>query len=276
MIYRSPVRHPFFDLPLPIVIGHRGSSGEAPENTLPAFARALEQGAAVLETDVHATRDGVVVVYHDERVDRTTDGEGAIAELEFAALRRLDAGHAFSPDGGRSFPWRGRGLRVATLAEAFEACPGARFNVELKTAEPALVEGTLEAVRAAGRAARTLLTAGEDAAMACLRRRLRETGLATAVGASSGDVVGFVRAAAAGSAPPAEPMALQIPTTFAGRPLVTRELVEFAHGHDVQVHVWTVNEPAEMHALLDLGVDGLVSDFPARMCEVLRERGVRR
>lgn len=270
------MRHPFFDIPTPIVIGHRGSSGEAPENTLPAFARALEEGAAVLETDVHATRDGAVVVYHDDCVDRTTDGRGTIAELDFAELRRLDAGFAFSPDGGRSFPWRGRGVRVATLAEAFEACPGARFNIEIKCDSPALVEGTLEAVRAAGRAARTLLTASDDGAMARLRRRLAETGLATAVGASTGDVVAFVRAAAAGGPPPREPMALQIPTHFGGKPLVTRALVEFAHAHDVQVHVWTVNDPEEMHALLDLGVDGLVSDFPARVHAVLRERGGRR
>jgi glycerophosphoryl diester phosphodiesterase len=267
------VRHPFFDLPRPIVIGHRGSSGEAPENTLPAFERALEQGAAILETDVHATRDGVVVVYHDERVDRTTDGEGAIAELAFDELRRLDAGHDFSPDGGRSFPWRGRGLRIATLAEAFAACPGARFNVELKRDDAALVAGALDAVRKAGREDRTLLTAGDDRAMARLRAALRESGLAPAMGASTGDVLGFVRAATQGGAPPAEPMALQIPASFGGRPLATRELVAFAHAHDVQVHVWTVNEPAEMHALLDLGVDGLVTDYPARMCAVLRERG---
>ena len=268
------MRHPFFDLPRPIVIGHRGSSGEAPENTLPAFARALEQGAAVLETDVHATRDGVVVVYHDERVDRTTDGAGAIAELDFAALRRLDAGFDFSADGGRSFPWRGRGLRIATLEEAFEACPGARFNVELKSDAPALVDGTLAAVRSAGRADRTLLTAGDDRAMARLRAALRESGLGTAVGASAGDVLGFVRAAIEGGSPPREPMALQIPASFGGRPLATRELVAFAHEHDVQVHVWTINEPAEMNALLDLGVDGLVTDYPARLCEVLRARGV--
>lgn len=270
------MRHPFFDLPTPIVIGHRGSSGEAPENTLPAFARALEQGAAVLETDVHATRDGVVVVYHDESVDRTTDGAGAIADLDFAELRELDAGWAFTPDGGRTFPWRGRGVRVATLAEAFAAFPAARFNVEIKRDDEALVEGTLDAVRGAGRADRTLLTAGHDGAMARLRRRLAETGLATAVGASAGDVVGFVRAAASGAPPPPEPMALQIPTRFAERPLVTRELVAFAHAHGVHVHVWTVNEPAEMHALLDLGVDGLVTDHPARMHAVLRERGARR
>jgi glycerophosphoryl diester phosphodiesterase len=266
------VRHPFFAIPTPIAIGHRGSSGEAPENTLPAFARALAQGAAILETDVHATRDGVVVVYHDERVERTTDGEGAIAELRYGELRALDAGYRFSPDGGRSFPFRGRGVAIATLAEALAAFPGARFNVEVKRDDPALVDGTIRAVAEADRAALTLLTAGEDAAMARLRRRLAETGLRPAVGASAGDVVGFVRAAAEGGEPPPEPMALQVPVEFAGRPLVTRALVEFAHRHDVQVHVWTVNEPAEMHRLLDLGVDGLVSDYPARVCEVVEAR----
>jgi glycerophosphoryl diester phosphodiesterase len=266
------MRHPFFALPRPLVIGHRGSSGEAPENTLPAFARALAQGAQILETDVHATRDGVVVVYHDERVDRTTDGAGAIAELDFDALRALDAGHGFSPDGGRSHPFRGRGLRIATLAEAFEAFPGVRFNVEIKRDDPALVEGTVGAVAAAGRAELTLLTAGQDAAMARLRRCLAETGLAPATGASTGDVIGFVRAAAGGGEPPPEPMALQIPREFAGRPLVTPELVAFAHAREVQVHVWTVNDPGEMHELLDLGVDGIVSDYPSRLCEVVASR----
>ena len=266
------MRHPFFALPTPLVIGHRGSSGEAPENTLPAFARALAQGAVILETDVHATRDGVVVVYHDERVERTTDGAGAIAELDFTALRALDAGHRYSPDGGRSFPFRGQGLRIATFAEALAAFPGARFNVELKRDDAALVEGTLDAVAAAGRAELTLLTAGDDAAMARLSRRLEETGLAPARGASTGDVLGFVRAALGGGEPPRGPMALQIPAEFGGRPLVTRELVSFAHEHDVQVHVWTVNDPAEMHRLLDLEVDGLVSDYPSRVCEVVASR----
>jgi glycerophosphoryl diester phosphodiesterase len=270
------VRHPFFELPTPIVIGHRGSSGEAPENTLPAFARALEQGAAILETDVHATADGVVVVYHDERVDRTTDGCGAIAELSAEALRRLDAGYRFSPDGGASYPFRGRGLRIATLAEAFEAFPEARFNIEIKRDDPALVEGTVAAVAAAGREKRTLLTAGSDAAMGRLRRHLAATGLAPAVGASAGDVLGFVKAALAGGEPPRGPMALQIPTEFAGRPLVTPELVRFAHAHGVQVHVWTVNDPAEMARLLDLGVDGIVSDYPSRVRDLVAARAARR
>lgn len=265
------MRHPFFEIPTPIVIGHRGSSGEAPENTLPAFAKALEQGAAVLETDVHATADGVVVVYHDERVDRTTDGRGAIAELSAAELRRLDAGYRFSPD-GRGFPFRGRGLRISTLAEVFEAFPEARFNIEIKSDSAALVDGVVDAVAAAGREKRTLLTAGGNAAMARLRRRLAETGLAPAVGACAGDVLGFVKASLEGGEPPDGPMALQIPPEFGGRPLVTPELVRFAHAHDVQVHVWTINDPAEMTRLLDLGVDGIVTDYPGRLRDLIAER----
>lgn len=264
--------HPFFDLPTPLVIGHRGAAGERPENTLASFAHALDQGAAVLETDVHASRDGHVVISHDPDVARTTDGCGDVAELDLGALRALDAGYRFSPDGGASHPFRGRGLRIPTLREAFEAFPEARFNIELKRADPRLVEGTLDAVEAAGRAGRTLLAAADDGAMAMLRGRLGARGLPVAMGASTGDVVGFVRAARGEAEPPPEPMALQIPPDFGGRPLVTRELVDFAHGRGVQVHVWTVNEPDAMHALLDLGVDGIVSDWPARLREVVEAR----
>jgi len=269
------MRHPYFDLPLPLVIGHRGAAGEAPENTLLSFERALALGAGILESDVHLTRDGVPVLLHDARLERTTDGRGPVGELTLAALRRLDAGHRFSPDGGRSFPFRGRGLRVPTLAEAFQAFPGARFNLELKEGGAALAEAAVALVREAEREPTTLLTAGEDGMMEALRAELARSGAAPALGASTGDVLRFVRAALQGLAPPPEPVALQIPAEFAGRPLVSRELVAFAHAHEVQIHVWTVNEPDEMAALLDLGVDGLVTDFPGRLVALLGERAAR-
>jgi len=110
--------------------------------------------------------------------------------------------------------------------------------------------------------------------MAALRSALAARGLVTAVGASVGDVVGFVRAATEGVAPPLEPMALQIPPSFGGEDLVTRDLVVFAHRHDVQVHVWTINDPAEMERLLALGVDGVMSDFPGRLQKVVSARSV--
>ena len=267
--------HPFFALPLPLAIGHRGCAGEAPENTLPSFALALAQGAAILESDVHLTSDGVPVLLHDDELARTTDGEGRVGALPLAALRRLDAGHRFTPDGGRTHPFRGRELRVPTLAEALEAFPGARLNLELKEDAPGIVERTLACVAAAGRCETTLVTAAEDALMAKLRAFLAREPLGVAVGASTGDVLGFVRSAVAGAPPPPGPMALQIPVAFAGRPLATRELVAHAHAHGVQVHVWTVNEPAEMERLLDLGVDGIVSDHPGRVVAVARARRAR-
>jgi glycerophosphoryl diester phosphodiesterase len=264
------VPHPYFDVPRPTVIGHRGCAGETPENTLPSFARALEQGAAILESDVHVTRDGVPVLLHDELLERTTDGSGRVAGLTLAELRRLDAGHRFSPDGGATHPFRGRGIQVPTLEEALAAFPDARFNLELKEgAAPGLVERSLEVVEKAGRASRTLLTAGDDALMARLRAEVARRGVPVALGASVADVVAFLASALAYRAPPPGAMALQVPPTFAGRPLVTREFVEHAHAHGIVVHVWTIDEPDEMRALLALGVDGIVTDFPARLCSLI-------
>lgn len=267
--------HAFFAIPRPLAIGHRGCAGEAPENTLASFERALTAGAAILETDVHLTRDGVPVLIHDDDVSRVTEGSGPVRALSLEELRRLDAGHRFSPDGGRSHPFRGRGLRVPTLAEAFAACPGARMNLELKEDAPGIVERTLECVAEAGREALTLLTAADDALMAKLRERLAREPLGVALGASTGEVLDFVRCAVAGAPPRPGPMALQIPAEFAGRPLATRELVAHAHAHGLQVHVWTINESVEMERLFDLGVDGIVSDFPGRAAAAARARHAR-
>jgi glycerophosphoryl diester phosphodiesterase len=266
------VAHPYFEIPTPIVIGHRGCAGEAPENTLASFERALSQGAAILESDVHLTRDGIPVLLHDDDVDRNTDGSGPVGELTLEELAGLDAGHRFTPDGGESFPWRGQGLRIPSLEEALAAFPGARFNRELPLARPGMIEHSLEGLRSSGRESLTLVTAGDDELMVALRAEIQRLGSAVAQGACTADILGFLRTLA-GGAPPPGPMALQIPAEFGGRPLATRELVEHAHRHDVQVHVWTVNDPDEMTRLLDLGVDGLISDFPARVNAVVAERG---
>jgi len=266
------MRHPYFDLPRPIPVGHRGASGELPENTLPAFARALEQGALILETDVHPSADGVPVIFHDDELDRVSEGSGPISAQPLDALRRLDAGYRFSPDGGRSFPARGQGIRIPTLEEAFESFPGARFNVELKEGDSTFVERVVKLVAATGRADRTLLTTADDELMAVLREVLGRTGVSVAMGASTGDCIAFVKAADDGSAPPPEPMALQIPTHFGPDPLVTPELIAFAHAHDVQIHVWTINEPDEIDRLLALDVDAVMSDFPIRVVEAIGRR----
>jgi glycerophosphoryl diester phosphodiesterase len=264
--------HPYFAVPTPTVIGHRGAAGEAPENTLPSFARALADGAAILESDVHLTRDEVPVLLHDDTLERTTDGAGRVETLTLVELQALDAGYHFSPDGGRTHPFRGRGVRVPTLAQAYAAFPGARFNLELKDGGEELVRAALDATLAAGDPERTLLTAGDDALMRRLREQVASRGAAVALGASAGEVLAFLRSALDRRPPPPGPMALQVPPEFAGRPLVTREFVEHAHAHGVFVHVWTIDEPDAMRALLALGVDGIVTDHPARLAAVIRER----
>lgn len=256
--------HPFFDVDRPIVIGHRGSAGNRPENTLASFETALAQGAQILESDIHLSRDGVPILLHDPSLERTTNGRGQASESSWAELARLDAGFHFQDASGRT-PYRGQGLAIPSLEEAFERFPAARFNLEIKCPGDAGIRETLDLVERFARADRTLLAAGEDPIMRDLRSALSRHSARPAMGASLQEIVAAIASALNGTPMPAGVMALQIPATFAGRPLATAEFVEHAHANAVQVHVWTLNDLAEIESLLDLGVDGIVTDHPGRM-----------
>jgi len=257
--------HPYFDLPRPHLFAHRGASGEAPENTLPAFERAVEAGIPFLEMDCHATSDGEVVICHDATVERMTDEKRAVLEYSFAELSALDAGYRFTADGGRSFPYRGKGVRIPRLTEVLEAFPRARINLELKQEEPSIAEEVLRIVRKANAQERTLLAAAEDEIMT----EIRELDPGTAIGSSIGDVAGFYRALAAGTLDSFQPpgQALQIPPTFGSDPMVTPESVAGAKQLGLFLHVWTINDPTQIRDLLEAGVDGVMSDFPALLIE---------
>jgi glycerophosphoryl diester phosphodiesterase len=251
----------------PRLFGHRGAAGVAPENTLPSFRRALADGVDVFELDVHATRDGEVVVLHDPTLERTTDGAGAVADLTFAELERLDAGHCFSADGGRTFPFRGQGIRVPRLAELLREFPEIPLNIEIKPAG-AVVEAVVSLVRAAR--ARIVLAAEHDAIMQAIRAAAPEipTSLAT------GEVAAFVGAVLAGEAPPLPDgaVALQIPPSFGDITLVTSATVAAAHALGAEIHVWTINHPDEAGRLLDLGCDGIMTDVPHVVRPVIAAR----
>jgi glycerophosphoryl diester phosphodiesterase len=259
--------HPYFDGPSPQLFGHRGASGEAPENTRVSFDRALEQGVRYLELDCHATADGEIVVLHDAELSRTTNAEGPVRAHRFAQLERIDAGYRFTPDGGHTFPYRDTGVRIPRFADLLAALPEARFNLELKQAEPPIAEEVVRLVWRARAESRVLLAGEHEPTLAAVRAL--EPG--TALGSSVEDVVEFVRAAAEDRLGAFRPRghALQIPPEAFGRPLVTKALVEGAHRVGLAVHVWTINEPNEMRRLAALGVDGIMSDFPARLVETL-------
>lgn len=269
------MRHPFLCVPSPCVLGHRGAAGECPENTLTSFERALTRGAAILESDLRITRDGAAVLFHDETLERTTDAVGRVSDHSLEALRRMDAGFRWSNPAspGDATPYRGRGVRIPTLEEALATFPSARFNVELKDRDPGLIEAALDTVDAAGAADRVLLTAGDDAIMARLRERVRQSGAEVALGACSGEIGAFLQSALGGTPPPAALSVLQVPPRFGGVPLVTPPFVAHAHRHGLSVHVWTINDENEMDGLLEMNVDGLVTDFPGRAVERIGRRG---
>lgn len=249
----------YFTGPTPRVFGHRGAAGLAPENTMPSFALALALGADVLELDVHASRDGVIVVIHDPTLERTTNGFGAVRDHSWHELQALDAGYQFTRD-GRDYAYRGHGVRLTTLEKVLQAFPLARCNIEVKQEEPPIVEEVVRIVTELNAQHRVLLAAEHDSIMQHIRRHAGEivTGFAT------GEVADFVGRVRAGNFDDYRPAgsALQIPPRFGDVELITAESVEVAHRCGLEVHAWTINERSDMEALLALGVDGIMSDLP--------------
>ena len=240
----------------PHVFAHRGLALEAPENTLVAFRSALSAGATHLETDVHATLDGIAVISHDADLTRLAGEPGRIDKIAMAELTRVDlgAGHSF-----------------ASLAEALDALPDARFNIDVKS--DAAAEPTARAVLAANAVHRVLITSfSED-------RRRRTVGLlpGVATSASAPVVVRAFLASALGLVEPARRAlrgfsAVQVPERTRLVRIVTSRFVRAMHAQGVEVHVWTVNEPSAMRRLLDLGVDGIVTDRCDLAVTVIAER----
>jgi glycerophosphoryl diester phosphodiesterase len=251
----------FFETPRPRVFGHRGAAGEAPENTLPSFDRAAACGVDIFELDVHATRDGTVVVLHDPTLERTTDGAGPVKDLTWAELQRLDAGHHFTLD-GRTFPFRGQGVRVPSLAELFARFPDSCFNIEVKQSDPVIARDVVQLIFLYQLAPRVMLAAEHHEIMEQIRAAAAGS-IATSY--SAAEVGDFVFRLQSGSlAEHASPgRALQIPVAFNGVDLVTAESIAAAHARGLEVHVWTINDRAEMERLFALGVDGVISDLPA-------------
>lgn len=238
-----------------IVIGHRGASAEAPENTLESFALAIAQGADALEMDVHLSADGVPVVIHDPDLRRTTDRAGLVARLTVAELQAADAGARWSPDGGRTFPWRGRGVRVPTLDEVVRACAGVPLLVELKTV--AAQEAVHRVLAGHDAYAQVVPASAIDDALALFRQR------SIAYSASQREIARLYFGAAAGLAPEAAAYrVLSVPLSYHGLPVPTRWFVRAAHRLDAAVHVWTVDDAAVARRLWARGVTGIVTNAP--------------
>jgi glycerophosphoryl diester phosphodiesterase len=235
----------FFEPTGPRVLAHRGLALDVPENTLPAFAAARDAGAEYLETDVRLTRDGVAVLAHDARV-RPRSGDAAIdvASRTMTALAAADLGG---------------GIGFTRLDDALDAFPALRFNIDVKV--DTAVDAAVAAVRRTNASDRVLLASFSEPRRRRLARELPgaatssgRTGVVRAWAAALAGGAAAMRAALAGAA------ALQVPERTGATRLVTPRLIAAAHAIGVEVHVWTVNEPAHVHRLFALGVDGVVTD----------------
>ncbi len=245
---RTP-RHPFLDWPVPIAFAHRGGASEAPENTLPAFAHAVELGYRYLETDVQVTADGVVVAFHDDDLARTCGRPGRISELPWADVARARV------DGREPIP---------RLDELLSSWPTARWNIDCKSDQAA--DPLARELRRANALGRVCVSAFSDRRLLRLRRRLGRE-LCSSAGPAELTAIRYLGWTLPG------PLAAQVPVRRGRITVVNERFVARAHRRGIVVHVWTIDDATEMTRLLDLGVDGIMTDRPAVLRDVLTSRG---
>ncbi len=272
----APSSSYYENAPRPLVIAHQGGDRLWPGNTLYAFEHAVEIGADVLEMDAHITEDGFIVLMHDEEVDRTTDGSGLVEDLTLAELRELDAAYTWTNDEGKTFPFRGQEIQVPTLEEVFQHFPEMRYLIEIKlTANP--IEGPLcDLIRAHNMQEKVMIASFHDEAM----QRFRETCPEVATSASRGEVTRFVLLGKAFLSAWTAPQYESIQPPYDPRqsmniPIMTERFIQEAHAKNVKVEPWTVDDPELMQQYIEWGVDGIITDRPDLMIQVLEEMGSR-
>ena len=240
---------PFLDWPGPLAFAHRGGASEAPENTLPAFARAVELGYTYLETDVHVTSDGVLVAFHDTDLSRTCGRPGIITQLPWSDVSTARVG-------GRE--------PIPLMESLLEAFPDARFNIDCKS--NAAVNALVAVIKRTNSRHRVCVSAFDDRRLIRLRAALGPR-VCTSLGPAQIAALRFLGRTAGGGG------AAQVPVRQGPVTLVDERFVGGAHRRGLQVHVWTIDDANEMRRLLDIGVDGLMTDRPVVLRDVLVERG---
>lgn len=256
-----PALHPFLDAPTPIVVAHRGASGEAPENTLEAFAIAVEQGCTYLETDAHVTKDGVVVAFHDHRLDRATDRRGTIEALTIAEVEQADAGYHVPA-------FRGQGVKVPRLEEVLTSWPDARVIIDPKT--DSATDPVCALLHKLDAWDRVCVGAFSDRRVKRVRQ-LSGGRACTSMGPAA-TATAVIAAATTGRMPRLGARCLQVPECQYGVRIVTEQFVNAAHAARLPVQVWTVDDPKTMQRLLDLGVDAIMTNRPRVLFDVLAAR----
>lgn len=276
-LFISPAQYAPFVRGQVDVIAHQGGNLEWPDATFLAYEEANRRGVDVLEMDVHLSKDGHLMVMHDERVDRTTNGSGAIRELTLPELEALDAAYWWSYHANddvaklhvpadMEFPYRGMGLKIPTLREMFERYPNHRFVIELKDNTADLRAALLDLIGEYDRWDRTLIASFYKETLQAVRK---EAPNAQTYGAEDEIRLFYIlHLAHLERFYPYDIDAFAIPMTSGGFDLTTPRFIQAARNHGLLLHYWTINDDADMQKLLDLGVDGIMTDRPKRLIEL--------
>jgi glycerophosphoryl diester phosphodiesterase len=248
-------------------MAHRGGEGRWPSNTLFAFEQAVRLGADSLEMDLQRTVDGVIVVRHDPFVESTTEGSGFIHDFRLADLKQLDAGYTWTEDGGQTFPYRGRGIAIPTLEEVFQAFPDVHLNIDIKPVEPQVVHQLSEMLHTFNRLEQTTVGSFHDHQLRLFRQLCPQT--PSAAGVAETRTFFILSRIFLDWLYHPQARAFQIPEYAGALHLATPRFIQAAHAQGIQVHVWTVNERADMLRLIEWGVDGIITDYPDILASVL-------
>ena len=271
MTIRIPEPRPALQREQPLLFAHRGGSALAPENTLTAFRVGASFQADALELDVRLSADDVVMVFHDETLERTTNGVGKVREHTLAELKALDAGYHFTNDNGATYPYRGQGVTIPTLAEVYAEFPDLLINVDIKDPLPEAAERLAEVIAEAGATDRTIVGSFHDDILTHFRKIAPD--VATAAGETETRAFYFLQWLKLGRLHRPLSDVYQIPPRYGRFQLATPSFIASAHKLNQAVHFWTIDDPAEMRGLLDMGADGIITDHPDLALEVFREYG---
>jgi len=267
-----------------ISFAHQGGSFEGPSSTIAAITSALKNGATAVELDVHATKDRKIVVCHDETVDRTTNHQGSISNFTLAEIQEMDnaywwiAGEAVSPGHSdneyvhRAKAPKDRNFAIATLEEVSEAFPGVLLNMDIKQTSPDVEpyeELLYKELQRLERTSSVIVASFHDDAI----QKFRSLAPEVATSAATNETSAFFFSMLEGGELKVPPVcSFQVPETFGDITVVNEQFIESAHKSGVAVHVWTINDVASMSRLVDLGVDGVITDTPTPLSALLKER----
>ena len=255
------------DMNYPLVIAHQGGDEVWPGDTLFAYQNAAALGVDVLEMDIHISLDGVLVLMHDEKVDRTTDGTGEIESMTLAELKQLDAGYNWSPDEGQTFPFRGQGITVTTLEEVFQAFPEKHMTIEIKKSNASMVRPFCELIRKYEMQDKVLVASFYDDKIKEFRAECPEVATSSAKQETTVFVL-LSKAFLSGFYSP-KFLSLQVPEESGGITVMTEAFVRAAHARGLAVEVWTINDKETMQKLISWGVDGIMTDRPDILMELV-------